>query len=62
MGKTLKAYTINVHVNLDTTVDVKAENLEEAIVKARELKMHDVVSFEGDFCDGDVTIKGVWEN
>lgn len=58
----LKKYTVSVRVDLETTVDISAESLEDAVVKARELNMHDVVSFDGDYCDGCLKIHGVWED
>jgi len=61
MATKLKTFQVMVHVNLDTVIEVRAENLEDAIAKGREFKMKDVVDFDSDWIDGDVTVNGVYE-
>lgn len=61
MPTKLKTYQVMVHVNLDTVVEVKAESLEDAIARGREFKMKDVVDFDTDWVDGDITVNGVYE-
>lgn len=59
--KKINSYTVSVDITLSTTVDIKAESFEEALAEARELKVPDVVEFEGDYCDGDIAVSGVFK-
>ena len=55
-----KDFIIAVKVILDTTVEIKAESLEEALKQGRELGLRDVVEFDGDFNDGSIEVTGVF--
>ena len=60
---TTKNITYNVigKLKLEVIVPVTAPSLEEAIVKARELKETDFVTIDGDYMDGDIKIIGLYE-
>ena len=55
-----KEYTVNVKVTVDTNVTINAPSYEEALVKARELGVKDVVEFDTDFNDGSIAVTGIW--
>lgn len=56
-----RTFSIMAKVTLDTAIQVNATSLEEAIVKARELKTSDFIEILGDNNDSEVKITGVFE-
>lgn len=61
MGKKLKEYFVSVKVLVDTTVTVRAESFEDALIKGRELDVKDVVEFDTDYNDGSIEVSGVYK-
>lgn len=61
MSKKLEVYTVAVQIDLWTDVEVKAESFEDALVKARELGVTDIVEFNGGHNDSSVKITGVFK-
>lgn len=55
-----KTYDVSVKVVVDTTISITASSYEEALTKARELGVRDVVEFDTDFNNGSVAITGVY--
>jgi len=52
----------NVHIRLDLHVPVSAQDLENALIKARSLKLENVLDWPGcDLNDGSIEIEGVWK-
>lgn len=64
--KTTKSFTVNAVVKVWTHAVINAETLEDAVVKARELTVHDFVRVNGDHLDSRLRITGVddtdWES
>ena len=58
----LNTFSVWAKLNLDVSIEIKAESLEDAVVRSKELKEHDFVEFLGDFNDGDMKITGVFES
>jgi hypothetical protein len=56
-----KTFTVQVTVEVFTTVEIKAASLEEAITEARKLGVKDVVEFDGEFNDGSIEVTGAFE-
>lgn len=59
--KTNDTYTIMVNITLDTDIEVSAMSLEEALEKAKKLELTDVVSFDGNYNDGQMEVRGVFK-
>lgn len=55
-------YDVLVNVRVETSITVAADSYEEALAKARDLKVKDVVELDTDFNDGDIAIVGVFNN
>lgn len=55
-----KTYTIQLKVMVDTCLDIKADSYEDAIKKAREIGVKDVVDFDTDYNDGSIAVVGVY--
>ena len=55
----LKTYTVYAKCEREVGLTVRAESLEEAIVKAKELDEDDFVEVIGDYLDGSTTISGI---
>ena len=62
MAKTLKTFMIMAKCYRDVNVEIRAENLEEALVKSKELKDEDFISVLGDYNDGNTKIYGIFES
>jgi hypothetical protein len=58
----LKTFQVMAKCHRDVSVEIKAENLEDALVKAKELKDGDFVEVLGDYNDGSTEIYGVFES
>lgn len=63
MAKTKnKKFTAIMKVEVETEVEIFAENYEQAIAKARELNVRDVVDFDTSYNDGKIEISGILDN
>ena len=62
MATKTKIFTVLAKCYRDVSVKVKAESLEDAIVKAKELKDGDFVEIFGDYNDGSTEIYGVFQS
>ena len=58
--KKQKTFTVQFDLKLVTTLDLRADSLEEAITKAREYSVKDLVEFDSDYIDGEVEVTGVF--
>lgn len=52
-------YLINARVTVDTLLEVNASGIDEAIAKARKLKVTDFVKIKGEYNDGRYVFKGI---
>ena len=59
--KTNETYSVMAKVVVDTDVEISAPSLEEALIKARKLDIHDFVKILGSHNDSGVEVKGVWK-
>lgn len=59
-SKKLKEFNVQVKVDLTTDVTIRAENMADALARAGELDMSDVVEFSGDYIDGSVKVTGLF--
>lgn len=59
--KTNETYSVMAKVVVDTDVEISAPSLEEALIKARKLYIHDFVKILGSHNDSGVEVKGVWK-
>lgn len=59
--KKLTNFIISVKIILDTDFSITAENFEQALLKAAEVKVTDVVEFEGNHNDSSIDITGVFK-
>jgi len=55
-----RTYAVTFKVVVETPVDIGAQSFEEAIQKARTYEVKDIVDFNTDFIDGDISITSVW--
>lgn len=58
--KKYKTYTVCLKIDLMTDVEISAESLEDALIKARNLKTTDVIEFEGNHNDSEIQVTGVF--
>jgi hypothetical protein len=58
----LKSFSIWAKLNLDVLINIKAESLEDAVEKSKELKELDFVDIKGEFNDGNIKITGAHED
>lgn len=56
----LKSFTVMAKVEIDCTIPIKAESLEDAVKKSVSLKETDFVKILGDFMDGKLNIYGCY--
>ncbi len=61
MVNTLETYMIHAHVLVEVSVEIKAESLEDAVAKSKELTETDFVKIKGEYMDGDRKIRGIWQ-
>jgi hypothetical protein len=59
MAKTLGVYQVYARLNLEVSVKIKAETLEEALKEARTMKEEDFVNILGEYLDGRMKVIGV---
>ena len=62
MSKALKTYSVTGRLELVVSIDVKAENLVDALLSAGKLTEHDFVKILGEYFDGGLAIVGVSDN
>lgn len=62
MAKKLDTFHIYARVLIDTSIEIKAETLEDALIKSKELKIQDYVDILGENCDNEMKITGVYED
>lgn len=55
-----KMYQVYFNVNVETVVEISAQSYEEALSKAREYDVKDIVEFDTVFNDGSVQVVGVY--
>jgi hypothetical protein len=56
-----RQFTVSAQVHVETTYDIQADNLEDALAKARDLKLLDFVTLSGDYNDGRHDIVCIYE-
>lgn len=56
-----RPFTVLIELKLFTDTEIYAESLEEALEKARGLKITDVIQFEGSHNDSEFKVTGVFE-
>ena len=61
MKKKQESYEVTFTVKVTTSVPITASSFEDAIDKAREYIVKDIVDFDTDFIDGDLEIDGVFK-
>lgn len=61
MKRTMKTFTVFARLNIECTLSIKAESLEDVIAQARTLKELDFINLKGDFLDGSMKIEGAME-
>ena len=44
----------------EVSIQVYADSLEDAVAKSKELKVSDFISFEGEHCDSEMRVHGVY--
>ena len=62
MSKRLKSFTVMAKVHIDCGISIRAESLEDALDKSKNLGETDFVTVLGDFNDGKLSITGVFED
>ena len=62
MTKKLKGYTISARIIVLGTVDLSAESLDAAMIKAKELKMEDFITTDCGLNDSSFAITGLYED
>jgi hypothetical protein len=61
MKKKLKTFNVSFNVEVFTSIQISAESIEDAITKARELGVTDVVEIPGEYIDGSLELTGAYE-
>jgi len=56
-----KEFVVMARVMIECDLTIKAESLEDAIAKARTLKELDFIDIKGEFMEGELHVKGVFE-
>jgi hypothetical protein len=56
-----RTFTISAIVTLDTSIDISADSLEDAVNKANGLKIEDFIEIRGENNDNALTISGAYE-
>lgn len=57
-----KKYNVYVKILVETELKINAQSLEEALDKARKYKVKDVVDFDSDFIDGNISVIGIFND
>jgi len=61
MSKQLKDFNIMAKVTIDTTLTIRAKDLDDAVEIGKSLREVDFVDIKGDFIDGDLKVYGAYE-
>jgi hypothetical protein len=59
---TLKSFEIMAKVEVDCSITIDAASLEDALMKAKDLKEDDFVNIIGDWIDGSLDVYGVYKS
>ena len=62
MAKKLETFHIYAKILLETSLEIGAENLQNALEKSKELKISDFVDIIGEHCDSELKITGIYED
>lgn len=62
MAGKLKTYRIMGRLKIETYLPIKALSLEDALEKSKALTETDFVEIYGDYCDGGLTVCGVFSD
>jgi len=62
MAKKVKSFMVTTKLNIDCSINIKAESLEDAVQQTLGLRENDFVDIYGDYMDGDMRVTGVLEN
>lgn len=62
MAKKQTEYQVIVKVTIETVLKIVANSFEEALSKAGEFGVRDVVSFDTEYNDGDIRVVGVFKD
>lgn len=62
MAKKVYTYGVWAKTSHLTNIEIKADSLEDAVAKAKELKEEDFVEVHGEYVDGSFEIRGVLRN
>lgn len=61
MAKKNKEFNVILKVVVETEISISADSYENALIKARELGVKDVVEFDTSFNDGSIEISGIYD-
>lgn len=61
MAKKNKKFNVIVKVSVETELEISAESYEQALEKAREYNVKDVVDFNTPFNDGNISVSGIYD-
>jgi len=59
MSKALKGFTVWGRLNVEVSIEIKATDLDNALVKAKELEIDDFIKWNGDLYDAELEVRGV---
>lgn len=59
--KKLKTFNAQFKIDVFTDIQIEAENLEDAVAKAREYGVTDVIEIPGGHIDSEINLTGVYE-
>jgi hypothetical protein len=57
-----RKFTAYMRVNVEVGYDIMALNIEEATEKAKKLDVTDVIDINGEYCDSNIFIRGVYDD
>jgi len=57
-----KKYNVNVRAWVDTTVEVVADSLEDAIEASKKVSLDDAITIHGDHNDSGFRVTGIFED
>lgn len=60
MAKTKQqTFSVSLLIKVDISIDVKAENMEQALIEAKKLKTGDIIETENNWNDDTIKVIGV---
>lgn len=62
MAKKLDIFHIYAKVLIETSIEIGAETLQDALEKSKTLKIDDFVDILGENCDNELKITGIYED